>query len=903
MKTIKPFRLSILTRPFRRQRQDHLGVSVFAMASLAPEPLLMPDQDLWKLAADEIGPGNVLDMGVPKIEPEWLVSGYAYTAHQDDKTLCAAQAVFHGKAKSLLVSGDRYWLGGRATHPQPFERLRLDWAHAYGGPGESENPEGIGSFDETINGVHTRRVPNVELPGARQDAPGRRIVPAGFGAVPPDRPQRLALMGRAYDQQWLQHEYPGFADDMDWRYFNAAPADQRLPGQRELPPGAAYELWNMHPRQPVMRGQLPDWQARCFASFQKDGGALSEISLSLSTAWFFPHAERVILVWHGASPIAEDDAADVKHIMPALELRGQPRPLAHYQQVLQQRIDPAKAVLVLRDSDLVPKAVMGPWAGDQVPDIASLPLVRNLRAGRQRERERLHARLLEQGLDPAQYLPPLSEPDLQPPASMDDLPDFAEKADQALEQMRKAALARGAEDRAQVVAHGMPAAIHPDIDIPPLSQMDPRKLSDEIKASIDKAMTEVASQTGKPVQRRFDPDRLLHDLVRLEEDAARERRTPLTPDEAAESARLREQAGRSARMGHLYGAHLLEPAPPASSLRSRRLRRRLEAAASGERRFAGMSFAGANLSGLDLRGADFTEANLEDVDFSDARLDGCNFTRAVLARTRLVRASLTDARLDEANLGGAHCEGANFTGASFVQTRCNKTIFRSCVLAKTAFKQADLFESEWVCCDARGSHWEEMALLKLALKDMAFDNAAFKQVSWIECSFKGASFVRAALNACAFVTVDAQEGVDFTEASLVTCSFVHGCSLVQAVFCAASLRQCGLRGAILVGVDLAKARLDGCDFSECDLRRARLEGLHAGESLFIRADLREASLRGANLIDANLSKADLRFASLQDANLFRADVSQAAIDGSTTFVGAYTQGAKTLPARRTEPVR
>ncbi|WP_295983453.1 DUF2169 domain-containing protein [uncultured Variovorax sp.] len=903
MKTIKPFRLSIITRPFRRRRRDFLGVSVFAMASLAPEPLLMPDQDLWKLAADEIGPGNVLDMGVPKIEPEWLVSGYAYTAHQEDKTLCAAQAVFHGQAKSLLVSGDRYWLDGRATAAQPFERLRLDWAHAYGGPGEPENPEGIGSFDETINGVHTRRLPNVELPGARQDVPGRRIVPAGFGAVPPDRPQRLALMGRAYDQQWLQHDYPGFADDMDWRYFNAAPADQRLAGQSELPPGAAYELWNMHPRQPVMRGRLPDWHARCFASFQKDGGALSEISLRLSTAWFFPHAERVILIWHGAGPIAEDDAADVKHIMPALELRGQPRPLDHYQHVLQQRIDPAKAVLVLRDSDLVPKAVMGPWAGEQMPDIASFPLVRNLRAGRQREHERLRARLLEQGLDPEQYLPPLAEPDLQPPASMDDLPDFAEKADRALEQMRETALARGAEGRAQAVAHGMPAAAQPDVDIPPLSQMDPHKLSDAIKASVDKAMTEVASRTGKPVQRRFDPDSLLRDLARLEQSAARERRTPPTSDEVAESARLREQAARSARMGHLHGAHLLEPAPPASSLRSRRLRRRLEAAADGERRFAGMNFVGADLSGLDLRGADFTEANLEDVDFSDARLDGCNFTRAVLARAKLVRASLTEARLDEANLGGARCESANFTGASFEQTRCSKTIFHSCVLAKASFSQSDLFESEWLRCDARGSRWEQMAMVKLALEDMAFDNAAFEQVSWVECSFKGASFVRAALSACAFVTVDAHDGVDFTEASLVTCSFVHGCSLVQAVFCAASLRQCGLRGAMLVGADFAKARLEGCDLSDCDLRRARLEGLHAGESLFVRADFREASLRGANLIDANLSKADLRFASLQDANLFRTDVSQAAIDGSTTFIGAYTQGAKTLPARSTEQAR
>lgn len=898
MKTIKPFRLSILTRPFRRQQQDFLGVSVFAMASLAPEPLLMSDQDLWKLAAEEIGPGNVLDMGMPKIEPEWLVSGYAHTAHQDDKTQCAVKAVFHGQAKSLLVSGERYWLNGRATPPQSFERLKLDWAHAYGGPGEPENPEGIGSFDEVIHGVRTRRLPNIELPGARQDAPSRRIAPAGFGGLPPDRPQRLALMGRAYDQQWLQHQYPGFADDMDWRYFNAAPADQRLPGLRELPSRAAYELWNLHPQQPVMRGQLPDWRARCFVSFQQDGGALAEVALHLSTAWFFPHAERVILIWHGTQPIAEDDAADVRHVMPALELAGQERPLQHYQQVLQQRLDPANAVLILRDSDLVPKEIMGPWAGDQVPDVASLPLARNMRAGQEREHERMRARLQSEGLDPDQYLPPLPDPEARPPSSIDDLPEYAKRADQAFERMRAEA-ARGA----QAGARGMPAAVQTGIDIPTLSQLGPRTLPDEVKARIERAMAEVASQTGAPAPRRFDPDRMIRDLARIEEDMLRERRTPQASDEAAESARQREQAAERVRMGHLYGAHLLEAAPPASSIRSRRLRRRLEAAAAGERRFARMNFTGANLAGMDLRGADFSEANLEDVDLSDAQLDGCNFTRAVLARARLARASLTGARMDQANLGGAQCEGADFTGASFRQTLCHKTAFRTCVLAQALFEQTDLLESEWLRCDARGSRWEQVSMIKTALENVAFEGAVLKQASWVECGFKGVSFARATLTACSFVAVDAQEGCDFTEARLVTCSFVHGCTLVQATFGAASLKQCGLRGAVLVGADLTGARLEGCDFSECDLQRACMEGLSAGESLFIRADLREASLQGADLIDASLSKADLRFTNLQGANLFRADVSQAFIDGSTALAGAYTQGAKTLPARRVEPAR
>lgn len=901
MKTTKPFRLGILTRPYRRQRQDLLGVSVFAMVSLAPEPLLMFDQDLWKLAADAMGPGNVLDVGVPKADPEWLVSGYAHTAHQDDKTLCAVKAVFNGQAKSLMVSGDRYWLGGRATPPQPFDRLRLDWAHAYGGPGEPENPEGIGSFDELVNGVQTRRLPNIELPGARQDAPGRRVVAAGFDALPPDRAQRLALLGRAYDQQWLQDQYPGFADDMDWRYFNAAPADQRLPGLRELPPRAAYELWNLHPRHAVMRGQLPDWRARCFASFQQDGSALAEIAMHMSTAWFFPHAERLILIWHGALPIDEDDAADVKHIMPALELRGQERPVTHYQQVLQQRLDPANAVVTLRDSDLVPETIMGPWANNPLPDLMSLPLVRNMRVGQQRERERMRSRLLEQGLDPEQYLPPLPEPGL-PPLSVDDLPDYAKQADRSFDAMREQAQARNAEAQAQAVARGMPAGIRTDIDIPPRAQIDPRKLSVEIKARIDDAMVGVETQTGRPVPRRFDPDRMIRDLARIDKAVVRRRSSPPTPEESAESARLREGTADRMRMGHLYGAHLLEPAKPASSIRSRRLRRRLEAATTPEqRRFARMNFTGANLSGLDLRGADFSEANFEDADLSDARLDGCNLTRAVLARTRLTRTSLTDARLDQANLGGAHCEGANFTGASLKLTQCHKTAFHSCVLAQVLFDQTDLMESEWVRCDARDSRWEQVSMFKLALEDVAFGGAVFKQSSWVECGFKGVSFARATLTACSFVTVDAQEGCDFTEATFVTCAFVHGCTLVQAVFAAASLKHCGLRGAVLVGADFTGARLEGCDFSGCDLRSARMDDLHVGESLFIRADLREASLRSADLIDANLSKTDLRFANLQEANLFRADVSQALIDGSTARGGAYTEGAKTVPARRAKP--
>lgn len=133
MKTVKPLRLGILTRPYRWQGVDQLGVAVTAFASLGAEPKLMADQELWQTVGEEIGGLGVFDAGVPKCMPEVLASGHGYTHHQQDKTACAVRLRVADLEKSLHVSGERYWLDGRLTAPQPFEAMPLDWAHAYGG--------------------------------------------------------------------------------------------------------------------------------------------------------------------------------------------------------------------------------------------------------------------------------------------------------------------------------------------------------------------------------------------------------------------------------------------------------------------------------------------------------------------------------------------------------------------------------------------------------------------------------------------------------------------------------------------------------------------------------------------------------------------------------------------------
>lgn len=183
MKTIKPLRLSVLTRPFLRGQSQRLAITVIGMHTLGEGGVLLPETELWKTVSAEVGNQSAIDLGIPKLRPEFLVSGQAYTCHQQDKTRCAVEVRVGGLRCQFLVSGDRYWLDGRATEPQAFDTMRLDWQHAFGGPGFAANPAGIGYAPEMVNGLLVQRLPNVERPGHGMDRPDRRPAPACPGAI------------------------------------------------------------------------------------------------------------------------------------------------------------------------------------------------------------------------------------------------------------------------------------------------------------------------------------------------------------------------------------------------------------------------------------------------------------------------------------------------------------------------------------------------------------------------------------------------------------------------------------------------------------------------------------------------------------------------------------------------
>ncbi len=810
MKTVKPLRLGILTRPYRWQGADQLGVSVMALASMGAEPKLMADQELWQTVGEEIGASGVFDMGVPKLVPEILASGYGYTHHQQDKTACAVRIRVADLEKSLCVSGDRYWLDGRLTEPQPFEKMPLDWAHAYGGPGVPENPAGIGAFDELVNGVHTRRAPNVEAVGARVRSRGQAVSPASFGPLPVDCPQRMALMGSKYGQDWLENQFPGFAEDMDWRFFNTALPDQRWPARRELPPGAPYEIVNMHPEAPVMSGQLPGWLARCFVSFDKVGHQLQEVALRLTTAWFFPHRERVALIWHGALPVREDDASDVRHIMPALELPNDARALAHYQAVLLQRLDTARGgLLAFRDSDLAPKAILGRWSVLDTPDPMARPMVRNLRAGQQRDRENRRAELIAEGLDPDKYLP--TPPPLAPLPDFDDVPDYFERMQEEMMQAKQ-----------NLEAHG-------------------QQMRQKQEEEIDPALL----QQSRSQPQRFDPDALLLQLDQLAAPASQSSADTAAAPSVLISAGTKERMSAQIRRGHLYGAHLSDAAPPMPSYRSAKIRRRLAEAAPGQRDFAGMRLVGADLSGMDLRGANFSGASLEDATFKNANLGG--------------------AQCEFANFAGADLSAANCDKARFTSCNMANTLFDQTRLAESELSQCDFRGSDWhqvfltqLSMDGMafdGASFNQVVWLECTLRDVRFVNATLVRCGFVttDCS-QAVDFSDARLDASSFTHGSSLAGAVFRRAAL------KQCGLRTTPLALADLSEARLDGCDFSECDLRGARLDRMVageslFVRADLTGATLRSANLIDANFSKADFTQADLSGANLFRADVSQA------------------------------------------------
>ncbi|MEG9883612.1 MAG: DUF2169 domain-containing protein [Hyphomicrobiales bacterium] len=359
MKIYKDNTLSLIPWPFGLRGRLFLGVGVAMFFNLDEPDALLDEQDLWETVPTLLG-DQVLDQGMPKQQGEMLLCGSCHAPAGKPVRAVEISARIGALKKSLYVVGDRYWDGKKIIGPEPYTRMPIDWAHAYGGPDFARNPQGKGYMASGGKGRRGKKrndgpcpLPNIENPADLIRRRDQQPEPAGFGPLGPTWRQRSEQAGSGtYDDRWLLERWPYLPDDFDLDYFNCAQPDQWRPrdenGQPFFKPGDPIEISHMHPRKPVIASHLPTGRLRLFAITDpdfdpfrfptslpshtlKDSDVMREVATRLETVWLFPEVERGVAIHRGAFEIRDDEFADVTRLFATVEAADDPpRDLDHY---------------------------------------------------------------------------------------------------------------------------------------------------------------------------------------------------------------------------------------------------------------------------------------------------------------------------------------------------------------------------------------------------------------------------------------------------------------------------------------------------------------------------------------------------------------------------------------------
>jgi uncharacterized protein YjbI with pentapeptide repeats len=858
MQVYKPLSLGLLSRAVEYRKRFGLCLSGFLHVPFEQGETgrLWGEQSLWNFVSGEMAT-PLLDEGIAKLTPEFLVHGHAYPGPGATQG-CAVRVRLGDTEKTVLAFANRYWDGDAPRMiPAAAEPIPLTWDKAYGGPDYPLNTLGTGRVDAQGR----RWLPNLELPHSRVLTPRSEVVPAGFGPLESLHPQRVKFRG-TYDDTYLQAHSPGFPPDLDWKHFNLAPSDQWLAAP--LKGDEPFALDNLHPTLSRIEGRLPGLRVRMFVNYNLSAGEgakrqkLREVPMRLTTVWFFPHAQRMVLVFHGMAECAEDDGSDIAAVLGGVERLGEPKDDAHYVDVLARRSDPADGgIEALNDTDLLPHGIdMTDPASEQTQEAFRMD---GLQGEAQRRRAEIEVQLardaaVAQGKDPDALGLKLPPQEKTPP--MAELPAYIKaKRDEARVQQWA-----GIERIADELKRAMDLEDAGKIDLGKLAHRGPPRYNADLH------MAELMAQRSQGAV--FDA-------------AAVERK--LGQREAVERAR------------YLQSAHLQ---PPAHALQGQaaadgraQLRWMLE---HGLRNMPGIDLTGADLSALDLRDVNFTDAWLESANLQGANLSGACFQRAVLAHAKLdkavaIRTDFTGANLGHATLADAVLDEATLAG----------TMLGGCNLAATQSRGANiaaahLLDTTWGVADWSRVQGAQSFFYKLKLQGLQLTEAELSGSNFVECDLGGVDLRGARLGAATFLQCNLA-GARLEGAQLDGAVFAKGCSLAGADLSQASLKNANLaevdlRGAKLVKAQLAGAHLSLAQLGGCDARLANLEG-----ALLRRTVLARARLAGASFKGAVMQHADLRSADLRKANLFGADLSRTKLDADVRFDGALLERVRTWP--------
>ena len=872
MKTIKPQKLGVLHRTFENDGKCYFVPTLLLFVPFDAPTVPLHEVNMWKLIGEAFGKEAAFDECMWKLHGEVLVTGKAHPPGGKPQPACAVRVQVGTIDKRLYVVGERQWRRGVATDPEPFTDKPVDWAHAYGGEGFDKNPLGKGyrPVDDGEGGDKVHQLPNVEHPKKLISSPGDKPEPVGFGAIDLTWPQRMSKRG-TYDKRWLEERFPGFAEDLDWTFFNVAPPDQWIDGYFQG--GEEIVVENMHPDEPRLASRIPELRARCFVtSVDDEDKKLREIPLRIDTVHLFPGSKRAIVIFRGVTEVREDDASDIAELVAACEDPAAPKPLSHYAKVLEQRLDREKGFLfTLRDSDLMPRRDPDDPVFDQESlgdteehaKVDSL-VAHNMRRRIENEVQAAREKIIELGLDPDDFDLPKEIPPIEEPPNLEDIPEYVEEQLAKAEEVQAAAN----EQRDEMMA-------------------DARRHCEEAGLDFDALLeAEQAKQGGPPTFNAAEEIERLQAQVQLGRNAG----IPLEEAEAkVRDPELRTKLeGLEATLMMMYRrfAHHFPAAARLKGEEASRLRAEVVRARDAGESLAERDLTGADLSGLDLRGVDLQRAFLERANLTDCDLTGAKLNDTVFARADLTQAKLTGAEVKAANFGEAKLHGTDLSGGVDLSGAVfAKAELVGASLAGATLDGVDFMDSVIRECDLSAVSGSNLIFFRNDLSGARLVGCRLESCNFFEVDLRGADFSGATLSSTAFVTVKG-DGARFDQADCTNLRVVADSSLAGASFREAKLDKANLRSTNLRGCDFTSAELAAADLSESSLDEAIFYRANAPKALMMKSSLKGANMVSVNLMEGLLQKANIEGASFKGANLFRVDFAKIKGDDRTNFEDA-----------------
>ncbi|MFD4840215.1 DUF2169 domain-containing protein [Achromobacter sp. NPDC058515] len=871
MKVLKPNRLSCLARPYRHLNSNYLATTVYAMVDFSSGFHLETEQRLWGLFNEEsvlnFG-AEALDFGIPKRTPEIILNAYAFGKYAVNGRTAVSVSV-NNVRKDLWVSGDRYWTDGKPGPALPFDTMPINWRNAYGGEGFEENPLGKGHRATEINGLHVRFLPNIEDPAHPVIREGQRYAPAGYSAIPIESPGRNRMLG-TYDEHWRTHEFPGFARDIDWEYFNQSPARQRL---NRLQAGDKIVFTHLHPGKEKLATTIPPLVARAFIrraeTIARRAGFLEEVPLGLTTYWAYPHLEKAILLYQGAVPVSEDDASDVSHVLYAAEHDGSAKSPAYYEDVFHHRVDPETGALhALLEKQLVDTRFIRSTSLDE---ISLSPLLQN-------KRRKLERELAQNASRKDGYCAK---------------PEDAARVEAELAWLKKSQNGKIARDD---VVLDMLQRQQQEISLKAVKQQFRERRQASTQGPHER------SQAVEHDQQRFLEERRKALLARMKEDAEKDIESGRGPQAMAGQAaqdqlrRLRLQqfeqfadivssapgakpakrdwSGNPKRLHRIFGLNQLITEPLPAGFDGYELHGFVAAAAS---------YAGWNLRGLTIResrisGCDFSKSQMACCDFDQVVFNGCDFSSADWSQAHFRQCQFIACRLPNVQSDKAKFEDCRFVQSDLTAWMHLKITLKGCVFEHCRFVN-------FSCMRGR-------------LERVEFENCHFLRHAFIKGRVMGLRMEACRIDSLSFVGIAAIQGLrisrcDASKLYVAPETSIPDIGISHSTISASSFRTVDFNHGNVVASDLST-----CDFSEAKMQDVNLVDSFFKRCLFIRTDLSQARIANSDFSEAQMKSADLSGADLRHVSFFSAELSMIRADAGTIQRDMLMDRSNAYPLRK-----